>query len=65
MVQQYRENNKDKIAAQKKQYYQDNQDKIKKRYATKVTCDCGGEVRRNGLSAHRKTKRHLSIMSTM
>jgi hypothetical protein len=62
---QYYLENKEKIADKKKQYYQDNKDEIEKYKATKVTCGCGCEVRKDSLLRHKKTQRHLSIMSTM
>ena len=62
---QYNEDTKDKRSVQTKQYREDNKDEIEKYRGTKVTCDCGCEVRKDSLLRHKKTQRHLSIMSTM
>ena len=59
------QNNKEKISKLNEQYRQDNKEKIKEKAATKVTCDCGCEVRKDSLPKHKKTKRHIKLMSTM
>ena len=62
---QYWQDNKEKLSVHKKEYYQENKEKIKKRDATKVTCECGREFSRSSLPKHKKTKRHIKLMSTM
>jgi len=62
---QYWQDNKKKLSVHKKEYYEENKEKIKKRDATKVTCDCGCEVTKKRLPKHKKTKRHIAMMSTM
>lgn len=46
-----------------KQYYEENKVKMLKKWAEKVKCECGCEVRRNGLSDHLKTKKHQDLLS--
>jgi hypothetical protein len=60
--QQYHHNNREKKAELDKQYRLNNQDKIKERYDkwnVLIKCDCGSQVYKKDLSAHRKTKKHL------
>jgi len=67
----YREDNKDKIKQKDKEYRKNNKDKIKEYYENnkermneKVTCECGCIVSRNNLSQHKKTEKHLKLIST-
>ena len=53
---QYYELNKDKVLEKKKEYRELNKQKIEEKRSEKIKCDkCGSEVRRDGLSAHKKT----------
>lgn len=52
---EYRDNNKDKI----KEYRENNKDKI----LEKVICECGCEVSKKHLSVHKKSKKHLALIS--
>ena len=52
---EYRKKNKEKIAEKNKDYYEENKEKI----AEKITCECGCIVRYDGMSDHKKTKKHL------
>ena len=60
---EYYENNKEK----KKEYYKNNKEKInerKKEYgAKKIKCMCGVEVRRDNITQHRRTKKHIELMA--
>ena len=56
----YREENTDKI----KKYKEENSDKIKEWKKEIITCECGCVISRDSLSRHRKTKKHLNLMST-
>mgnify|MGYP003660245864 CR=1 FL=1 len=75
---QYRLDNKDKIAIQKKNYkklhkeaiaiqrknYRDlNKDKIAEKNKIKITCDCGAEVRKSHILRHKKTKKHINFIN--
>jgi hypothetical protein len=55
--------NEDKVKAYKRQYYQDNIDKAREQGKVKVTCECGLLVFKSYLNKHKKTKKHLNIMS--
>jgi hypothetical protein len=56
---QYRDDNKEKIREKHKQYKIDNKEKIKE----KVICECGCSIRRDSLSRHKKTIKHIDIMT--
>jgi len=55
----YHKNNKDKINEKKKNYYEDNKNKINE----KITCECGCIVFKKSLNRHRKSKKHLKLIS--
>jgi len=52
------QNNKEKIIKQKKKHYENNKETIKEKRKEKITCDCGGVVRKSDMSRHRKTIKH-------
>lgn len=56
---EYREQNKDKI----KEWLEENKDKIRERKKIKILCVCGIECRKDDLSRHEKSKRHISFIS--
>jgi len=58
---QYRETNKDKI----KQYREDNKDRIKQRRCKKITCECGANITRGGITEHKKTQTHKQEMEIL
>ena len=60
---QYQQDNKEKIAEHKKQYRQDNKDKIKARKSQRCICECGLEINYDHKSRHIKTKLHQSYMN--
>jgi len=62
---QYRSENKDKIKEYSSQYRSENKDKIKEDTAQKVICECGSEIRKDGLSKHTKTKKHIQYTGTL
>ena len=43
----------------RKDYLAKNKEKIKKRKAEKITCECGAEVTRNSMYQHKKSQKHL------
>ncbi len=64
----YKQQNKDKVIEYQKQYRnankeknkpyrEQNKDKINEHKSEKIQCECGCEIRRNGMSAHRKSKK--------
>ena len=50
--------NKDRILEDKKQYREENREKILR----KVTCDCGAIVANNNLAIHKRSKRHQQYL---
>ena len=60
---QYYNLNKDKITEQKKEYYNDNKQAILEKKKEKITCECGSIITRNELFQHRKTKKHINLLS--
>ena len=59
----YRMEQKEKYKQKDHEYYQKNKEKIQKRKAEKITCECGLDITRASISAHRKTKNHLNRMN--
>ena len=64
--------NRKKISVRMKLYYQENRkkinaknkEKISVRMREKITCECGCELARHThMSRHRRTKKHLNLMS--
>ena len=47
----------------RKEYYEKNKQKILEKRNEKITCECGCLIRRNGLAEHKKTKKHIKLMS--
>jgi group I intron endonuclease len=58
---EYHKDNKEYIRELKSQYYQINKDYCRE----KLTCECGCVVTRGCLSRHRKTKKHIQLMSKL
>ena len=44
----------------KKEYYNNNKDKISKHKSTKIKCCCGSEITRRHLARHQKTEKHFN-----
>jgi len=78
-VKQYQEDNKEHIKERKKQYnknnietikekrkdrYEKNKEEICENQKVKTVCECGCEVRLNGLQRHKKTAKHIKLMQT-
>ena len=77
---EYREDNKENISEKLKEwrennkdynlnYYTENKEKIaekhKEKLKEKITCECGCEVSKINLSTHKKTKKHIKLMSSI
>jgi hypothetical protein len=67
----YRDENKDKIKENKKKYRDENKDKIKenkKKYrdenkekiSEKITCECGSIIRKDVISRHLRSLKHIA-----
>ena len=76
----WRENNRDEINAYNKEWYEKNRDKrnankrewrkknrdeINARLREKITCECGCDSTRRGITIHRKSKKHLNLMKLL
>ena len=60
---EYYQDNKEEIIKHKKEYYQDKKEAIDARLKEKNTCECGCVISRASLNAHKKTKKHKSLIS--
>jgi len=72
---EYYKNNTDKILEQQKEWREANKDKKIKEYreaneeaikankSEKIVCDCGCEVTRSNLATHKKSQKHLNLIS--
>tara|TARA_R110000851_G_scaffold150975_2_gene292043 strand:+ start:930 stop:1442 length:513 start_codon:yes stop_codon:yes gene_type:complete len=59
----YKTNNKEKVRESDKKFKTNNKEKIRQYNLQKVICECGCELSRECLSRHRKTKKHLNLIS--
>ena len=44
-------------------YYKNNKEIINEKRKDKIKCECGCEVRKQGLTEHKQTKKHIDLMS--
>jgi len=54
-MKEYRQDNKKKIAEQKKEWNQNNNEKMKEKFV----CECGGKFTYRHAAQHKKSKKHL------
>ena len=59
---EYYENNKEVIAEKKKEKYEKNKEAINEKRKEKITCECGCIVRKDGLTEHQKSNKHLELI---
>jgi len=73
--QQYRKDNKEIIKIKKKEYAENNKEKLKEYHKEhyqkkkeeklkKITCECGSIVCKASIYKHKKTKKHLKLLSS-
>ena len=62
--QRYKEN-REKLLERSKQYNKANREIISKKKGEKIECECGCFIRRDGLSEHRKTLKHLKYIENL
>jgi len=62
-LQQYRDQNKDKMKAYNQQYREQNKDKHKVYKGQKLHCECGAVVRRDYMTKHLRTNKHLNRLN--
>jgi hypothetical protein len=61
----YRQTNKDLILEYQKDYRQTNKEKISEQKKERIICECKCEIRRDNLSRHEKTKKHIKLMENI
>ena len=59
----YRKNIKDIINERTKQYYYANKDKILETHKEKTTCECGCIITNGALIKHKKSQKHIKLVS--
>ncbi len=55
---------REKHINKKKEYYENNKEELKKKASIIISCECGCEIRKASLSRHRKSKKHLDLISS-
>lgn len=58
----WRENNKEYMAILQNKWWHKNKKEISAKRNEKITCECGCKISKKGLSEHRKTQKHLSLL---
>ena len=59
------EENRKKILEERKKFYQENKDKIRKKQKEKFECECGGRFTTSSKARHQRTKKHQEYLSTI
>lgn len=59
----YYETNKEELALKNKQYYETHKEKVDADKRKKVECECGCFISNRNLSTHKKTTKHLELIS--
>jgi hypothetical protein len=62
---QHYQDNKEQFSIKKKQHYKDNKEQISINGKEIITCICGCQISRGGLSSHLKTKKHISLVQNL
>jgi len=62
---QYYQDNKEHIKEQTKQYYLDNKKKINSQTSKEVVCECGVKCKKGSLPRHKRSKKHIDLMSNL
>ena len=62
---QWRQDNAESIIIKQKQHYQDNAESINIKRKGKITCVCGCQIRKDSLSKHIKTPKHISLVQNL
>ena len=61
---EYYENNKEILAEKHKEYYENNKEILAEKNKEKITCECGCLIRKRDLAKHKRTKKHIELMTT-
>jgi hypothetical protein len=59
----YKAKNKEKNIEYQKKYKAENIDKLKSKACVKITCECGCIIRKSCIARHKKTQKHITLMS--
>ena len=62
---EYYETNKEQRKEYQKEYRETNKEKILKQQSEKILCKCGSELRKDDMSRHRRTKKHLNYSANI
>ena len=62
---EYRSENKEATAEYSKQWYSENKEKLKAKRSVKVTCECGCSIRKNTIVRHKRSQKHIDMMSQL
>ena len=62
---QYYQENQQAIRGKKNEYYQKNKQSILAKAAIKVICECGIESRKDNLSRHQKSAKHIKLLAAL
>jgi len=59
---EWNEDNKEKVKQYKQKYKEKNREQTNKKLKEKVECECGSIIRKNDISKHRRTKKHIKLL---
>jgi hypothetical protein len=59
------EQNKVRVLEQKKEYRETNKESIAEKSKEKIKCECGCEVRRDSLTRHKRSTKHIKLMQNI
>ena len=59
---EWTEDNKEKVKQYKQKYKEKNREQTNKKQKEKITCECGSIIRKNDISTHRRTKKHIKLL---
>ena len=62
---EHRKANRQKNREYSANYYHTNKDEISEKTKIKITCECGSIIRKSDICAHRKTKKHITLMERL
>jgi len=62
---EWKENNKDCVKEYNKEWNENNKERLRQYANEKIICECGCEIRRDGLAKHKKSKKHIKLTSNM
>ena len=59
----WRDAHQEEISEYKKEHYLANKEKITAKAAATIPCECGCSVRKSSITRHKKSQRHIDLMS--